>query len=84
MFSTASLAARIEASAAPISDMSVGGLCQVCQSASAEDRCDRCGALVCPDHHDGERGVCVECAAEAGVGDSGDDGEHPDVDRYRF
>jgi len=68
--------------------MSVGGLCQVCQSASAEQRCDRCGTLVCGDHHDAERGVCVECAAELGVGNSSNPSErgddHPDVDRYRF
>jgi len=68
--------------------MSVGGLCQVCQSASAERQCDRCGTLVCSQHHDTGHGVCVECAAELGVGDSSDPseegGDHPDVDRHRF
>lgn len=72
--------------------MSVGGICQVCEAASADDRCDRCGTIVCADHHDERRGVCVECAAELGVGDGsagggGDrdgDGGHPDVDRYQF
>ena len=68
------------------SGMSVGGLCQVCQAASAAQRCDRCGTLVCEDHHDADLGVCVECAAEMGVGDTtGDeDGDQRDVDRYRF
>ena len=65
--------------------MSVGGLCQVCQSASAEQRCDRCGAVVCAEHHESEFGVCVECAAESGVGDDDlTEGDHPDVDRFRF
>jgi|APHM01.1.fsa_nt_gi hypothetical protein len=68
--------------------MSLGGLCHVCEAANAEERCDHCGALVCSDHHDADRGVCVECAAEMGVGDPLDAREggtdHPDVDRYRF
>lgn len=67
--------------------MSVGGLCQVCGSAAASERCDRCGTTVCADHLDEERGVCVECVAELGVGDDGvrERGEsHPDVDRYQF
>lgn len=27
-------------------------------------RCDRCGALVCGEHYDADRGVCTECAEE--------------------
>jgi len=64
--------------------MSVGGLCRVCQSASADERCERCGAVVCADHHEPEAGVCVECAAESGLGDGRHGEDHPDVDRHRF
>ena len=68
--------------------MSVSGLCEVCGSASATDRCDRCGTIVCRDHLDTEFGVCVECAAELPTdgedGDQGDPTDHPDVDSYRF
>ena len=63
--------------------MSVGGLCQVCQSAGADERCERCGAVVCADHYEPEFDVCVECTVESGAGD-GPDEDHPDVDRYRF
>ena len=67
--------------------MSVGGLCQICQSAPAETQCDRCGTLVCEDHLDEDLSVCVECAAElGGTGDPSRDGDadHPDVDRFQF
>lgn len=68
--------------------MSVGGLCQICQSASAETGCDRCGTLVCEDHLDEDLSVCVECAAEFGErgGPSRERSEedHPDVDRFQF
>lgn len=69
--------------------MSVQGLCQVCGSARADDRCDRCGSLVCDDHLDSDLGICSECAAEFGDVDGPgrtdrDDGDHPDVDRYQF
>jgi len=43
--------------------MSVSGLCQVCQSADAEEQCSRCGALVCRTHLDESTGYCAECAS---------------------
>lgn len=46
--------------------MSVQGLCQVCESATANHRCDRCGSLVCSTHYDADTGLCVDCAAEVG------------------
>jgi len=52
--------------------MSVTGVCSVCGSADANRVCDRCGNVVCEDHHD-PKGVCTECAAEMGDG-TGHDG----------
>jgi hypothetical protein len=46
--------------------MSVTGLCGVCERAPAEHRCDRCGTLACGTHFDAERGLCLDCAREAG------------------
>jgi hypothetical protein len=46
--------------------MSVSGLCQVCESAKAQFRCDSCGALVCPTHHDQSTGLCTTCAGAGG------------------
>ncbi|MFC7071317.1 hypothetical protein [Halobaculum lipolyticum] len=46
--------------------MSRSGLCQVCERAEATASCDRCGALVCGDHYDRERGVCADCLAGLG------------------
>lgn len=45
--------------------MSVKGICQVCESHPAEQRCDRCGAVVCRIHFDGEMNLCAECADRA-------------------
>jgi hypothetical protein len=63
--------------------MSVTGICSVCGSAQANRVCDRCGNVVCEDHHDA-RGVCTECAADmeggrggAGRGGSGGAGDPP-------
>jgi len=47
--------------------MSVTGVCSVCGTGTADRVCDRCGNVVCEDHHD-PRGVCTECAAEMGGG----------------
>ena len=51
--------------------MSVTGLCQVCEAAEARFSCGRCGRLVCPDHHDRDTGLCLECARESGLGGDG-------------
>ncbi|MDH5019571.1 hypothetical protein [Halobacterium rubrum] len=56
--------------------MSVTGVCSVCGTASAQRVCDRCGNVVCEDHHD-PRGVCTECAAEIGGGREGNVGDDP-------
>lgn len=54
--------------------MSVSGLCQICESATAEHQCNRCGSLVCHDHFDASRGLCADCVAELGEGSvEGDD-----------
>jgi hypothetical protein len=45
--------------------MSVEGLCQVCESRTADYKCDRCGAMVCRIHYDAEMGFCADCAAKA-------------------
>jgi len=62
--------------------MSVTGVCSVCGSADANRVCDRCGNVVCEDHHD-PRGVCTECAAEMAGGDPGghEDFQHSDGPR---
>ena len=65
--------------------MSVSGLCEICGNALVEDGCDRCGRLVCIDHHDESTGLCPECLAEFGQERSDDTGARPDgVDEYRF
>jgi hypothetical protein len=67
--------------------MSVSGLCEICESATVEDSCKRCGRLVCEKHYDRETGLCTDCLAELGGKPTGD-GEtrdYPDgVDEYQF
>ncbi|MFB6299002.1 MAG: hypothetical protein ABEH65_01940 [Halobacteriales archaeon] len=46
--------------------MSVSGLCQVCQTAEAIDRCESCGSLVCREHYEPGVGQCVECTRAGG------------------
>jgi hypothetical protein len=62
--------------------MSVEGLCQICESNEAVDRCERCSALVCDRHFDTTTGFCANCATEFGDDsrdrDSTDD-SNPDV-----
>lgn len=69
--------------------MSVSGLCELCESGSVEDGCERCGRLVCSEHYDEPTGFCTACVSEAGrsPGDTpnGGRGQRPDgVDEYRF
>lgn len=66
--------------------MSVSGLCEICEYPEVEETCERCGRLVCERHFDENAGVCVNCAAELGIGDEPvEPGNLPDdVDTYRF
>ncbi|MFC4249489.1 hypothetical protein ACFOZ7_21580 [Natribaculum luteum] len=59
--------------------MSITGLCQICESRSAEHRCDNCGALVCEVHYDADLGLCADCAAQARPAR-----ERDETDTYRF
>lgn len=45
--------------------MSISGLCQICESRQAQERCDNCGALVCEQHYDQGLGLCADCSAQA-------------------
>lgn len=63
------------------SRMSVSGLCEICETATVEDGCDRCGRLVCAQHYDEGSGLCTKCRAEIpGAGDGG--GEEREGDDY--
>lgn len=66
--------------------MSVSGLCEICGEPGVDFHCDRCGMLVCDDHHDTRTGFCVECRAEVAseTGVPGEEGGHDDVDTFRF
>ncbi|MFB6111817.1 MAG: zinc finger HIT domain-containing protein [Halobacteriaceae archaeon] len=44
--------------------MSVDSLCQICQAARADYRCDRCGTMVCEAHFDRDRQRCAACLAD--------------------
>ena len=48
-------------------DMSVTGLCQICESAQANHSCPRCGRVVCDTHYDRATGLCTEDAATGGT-----------------
>ena len=45
--------------------MSVSGLCQICESRPARDRCENCGSLVCDVHYERGLGLCADCSAQA-------------------
>jgi hypothetical protein len=60
--------------------MSVSGLCEVCESARADERCEHCGAFVCLDHYDRDLAMCTACAADVGGADDGETGG----DRFQF
>ncbi|OVE84378.1 hypothetical protein [Natronolimnobius baerhuensis] len=70
--------------------MSVSGLCQICESRPAEERCENCGTLACEQHYERAMGLCADCATQAqpGMGDSESepnvDTSHDDVDVNRF
>ena len=70
--------------------MSVSGLCQICESKPAQERCDNCGTLACEQHYERETGLCADCASQArpgsGEGDpvTNPDPDHEDVDVNRF
>jgi len=67
-------------------DMSVTGLCELCQRPDVEESCDRCGRLVCDRHFDDSAGVCVDCSDDiGGSGERIDPENLPDgVDTYQF
>ncbi|MFP9193033.1 hypothetical protein [Natronosalvus vescus] len=58
--------------------MSVSGLCQICESRPAQERCDNCGSLVCHTHYDRGSSLCADCATELNPADP------EDVDIHRF
>ncbi|WP_200840293.1 hypothetical protein [Natrialba sp. INN-245] len=58
--------------------MSVSGLCQICESRPAQERCDNCGTMACEQHYERGLGLCADCAAQA------DPGRRDDVDVNRF
>ncbi len=45
--------------------MSVTGLCQICESRPAQDRCENCGTLACGVHYERGLRLCADCAAQA-------------------
>ncbi|MES3516701.1 MAG: hypothetical protein PPP58_03445 [Natronomonas sp.] len=65
--------------------MSVAELCELCQTGTIEDGCDRCGRLVCETHYDESTGLCTDCAAEMPERDREETREYPDgVEEFRF
>lgn len=66
--------------------MSVSGLCQICSTNPATERCESCGTLACENHFERRLAVCIECARdrEGGEGIERSPNEHPDVDTSRF
>ncbi|MXV62217.1 hypothetical protein GS429_09115 [Natronorubrum sp. JWXQ-INN-674] len=63
--------------------MSVSGLCQICESRPAQERCANCGTLACDGHYEEGKGLCVECAAQADPTQPSPS-ESEDVDIHRF
>lgn len=58
-------------------DMSVSGLCQICENRTAQHDCTRCGKLVCEVHFDTETRLCAQCASET-------DPQQTDQDTYQY
>jgi len=50
----------------PSRTVSVAGLCQICEGATARYACDACGAAACRDHYDETTGLCGTCASSRG------------------
>ncbi|MCU4924697.1 hypothetical protein OB905_01690 [Halobacteria archaeon AArc-dxtr1] len=48
--------------------MSVSGLCQICESRPAQERCQNCGTFACQAHYDQGMGLCADCASQADPG----------------
>ncbi|RQG91681.1 hypothetical protein EA462_03545 [Natrarchaeobius halalkaliphilus] len=59
--------------------MSVSGLCQICESRPAQERCSNCGTLACEKHYERGTGLCADCVARADP-----ERGHDDVDVHRF
>ncbi|WP_440764654.1 hypothetical protein [Natronorubrum sp. DTA7] len=59
--------------------MSASGLCQICESRPAQERCANCGTLACDVHFEDPQELCVECATQADPSRQSDD-----VDIHRF
>ncbi|MCU4974816.1 hypothetical protein OB955_19025 [Halobacteria archaeon AArc-m2/3/4] len=59
--------------------MSVSGLCQICESRPAQERCPNCGTLACEQHYEEGLGLCADCAAQAQPGRETDE-----TDTYQF
>lgn len=59
--------------------MSISGLCQICESRQAQERCPNCGTLACEVHYESEMGLCADCATQAQP-----DRQSDDVDIHRF
>ncbi len=53
--------------------MSVSGLCQICESRPAKERCQTCGTLACTVHYKEAHGLCVDCVAQADPSRQSDD-----------
>ncbi|ELY76745.1 hypothetical protein [Natrinema pallidum] len=53
--------------------MSVSGLCQICESRPAKERCSNCGTLACEGHFEESTGLCADCASQARPGPGNDD-----------
>jgi hypothetical protein len=49
--------------------MSVGSLCQVCETETADHACRQCGRQVCERHYDRTDAACTVCATGSGDSD---------------
>ncbi len=58
--------------------MSVSGLCEICESRTAEQRCRNCGTFACQAHYEPGKGLCADCAATA------QPARHDETDINRF